>query len=202
MVIQLTTYWLPILAIVLAVLALIPYGLECFLYTRHRPRYSLEVASVQRWPSPGDDKLILGFELRLSLRESSKPIVLTRVSIGFPWYIAEPIAHPQYEGAPDWIQRSQQVMLTPRFGTSPVESGLRLILYQGEMLLTPPKPGTLAVWPLAFRVQAGVTELALEAVMRSEVDRAALGFWSIFYHASDYVTRQSISAVLTAKRTN
>ncbi|MBA7606818.1 hypothetical protein ES703_13968 [subsurface metagenome] len=200
MALQSVMYWLPIVAIVLAVLALVPYGLECFLYVRRRPRYNVEVASVRRWPSNGD-KMILGFELRLSLRESSKPAVLTRVSIGFPWHIAQPIAHPQYEEAPEWIRRSQQAMLTPRMGTTPVESGLRLILYEGEMLLTPPKPAALAVWPLAFRVEAGINMLTLDAVMRSEADRVALGFWSIFYHASEYVAHQSICVAVPTETT-
>ena len=194
------TFWLSIVALAVALLAMIPYGLECYFYARHRPRYNVEVASVRIWPSDGD-KSILGFELRLSLCESSRPAVLRRVSIGFPWHLAMPVAHPQYEEAPEWIRRSQQALLIPRPGASPTESGLRLILHEGEMLLMPPKPATLAVWALAFQVESTIHILTLDVVMRSEVDRAALGFWSIFYHASGYVSRQSISAALPTQTT-
>jgi hypothetical protein len=186
---------LAICAIVLAGLALIPYALETYLYFRHKPRFDIKVTSVQKRSPSDDDKAILEFELLLSLQESSKPIVLKRVSLGFPRDKAEPVVHSQYEGAPEGMRYGVQDMMTPQLVASPTESGLRLILHEGELALIPPKLGTLAMYPLAFRVEADLDVLNLDATMRSEIDRTVLGFWSIFYHTSVYVTHKSIPVI-------
>jgi hypothetical protein len=171
---------LSFIAIFLAVLALIPFALEIWLWNRAKPRLSAKISLVNCTFDVGANKMDVTFLLKLN---RGYPAYVRDLQLILPWE-AEPYKHPNSD-----VDYKQEMYLDGSPGTRVKISGRSrtgkiLVLGGLSLPLRTQVPYGIGHF-IAFHIPKDkISKLELFAAM--EIDEAKLGFWAIFYHTRRY----------------
>lgn len=167
---------LSILAIIVAILAIIPYGIEIWLRFHGKPKLLVTVHSVEVQQDNNTPDADLRFLLNIKLSKGY-PIFFHNVQLILP-FGAKPYKHPSSSVTfqPSiWMEGTMRTTLVLDIPYYPVNPKLHSVTSKHNLgyliaLVTPTKDHNV--------------DFALFAEM--EIDEARLDFWSIFYHARRY----------------
>ena len=162
---------LSILAIVLAILAIIPYALEIWFRHRGKPKLLTTVHSVEVKQSNSTSNADLRFWLNIKLSKGY-PAYFRNLQLILP-FGAKPYKHP-----------SSSATFQPSIWMEGREPGVGLVLDVLPFHSLTSKHNLGYLIALVTPTKNGNVVFALFAEM--EIDEARLGFWSVFYHARCY----------------
>jgi hypothetical protein len=161
---------LGILAIVLATLALVPYGLEIWLWYYRKPRLLARVLSQEFTVDSNTNEVDVRFWLYVKLKR------------GYPAYVRDLQVILPLEAKSYQHPASNEVFLQKAYLEG---SGIRQALILGASH-RPISSKYTEVHMIAFRVPEENFNSNIGLVAAMEIDEAKLGFWTIFYHTRHY----------------
>jgi hypothetical protein len=161
---------LGILAIVLATLALIPYGLEIWLWHHRKPRLSARVLSQEFNVDSTTHEVDIRFWLYVGLKQ------------GFPAYVRDLQVIIPLEAKPYQHPASNEVFQQKAYLDG---SGIGQALIIGASH-RPISSKYSECHLIAFRVPEENFISSIDLVVVMEIDETKLGFWAIFYHTRRY----------------
>jgi len=175
------TVLLSILAILLAMLALVPYGLEIYFYFTKKPKFRIQIAN-KKLSKRGKEKV---FDFWLGIQPKNVSLLINRVVLSLPFEIKP-------EQSPGSTRNIE--IIPPLEGT---EFGPTLLLEYGEAHYHP-KSGKAYMIRTVFHKK--VDSIKATLIVESEVDVLKLGFWSIFYRTRRYRKQKVINIKIDSKR--
>lgn len=167
----------------LAIVALIPYGLEIWFYCHKKPRFQIQIANKN--VSKRDKKVIFDFWLGVQCKNSS--LILKKVFLSFQTISFKLEKYPGYT-------KNIGLIISQIEGT---EFGPTLVLEnQGDYYKS--KSGT--VYMIRIVLEENLDLIKTTLTIESEIDYLGLGFWSIFYRTREYRHQKSINIRLDKVR--
>ncbi len=170
---------LTILAILLAILALIPYCLEIWFYCRKKPRFKIQIAN-KKISKRGKETI---FDFWLGIQPKNVSLILKKVFLSFP---AISFKLEKYPG----FTRDVGISLNPLEGTG---FGPTLIL-DNEGNSYNSKSGI--IYTVRIVLEENIDPIKTTLTIESEIDYLKLGFWFIFYRSREYRSQKKINVKL------
>ncbi len=177
---------LSILAIVLAILAIIPYALEIWFRCRGKPKLLATVHSVEVKQSNSTSNADLRFWLNIKLKKNH-PIFFRNLQLLLP-FGAKPYQHPN-------SSVTFQLSRLSNIFTEGLEPRLALVLdaldnsYWDKLSIKLDLERRQVLdycYLIALDTPTKNHNVDFALFAEMEIDEARLGFWSVFYHARRY----------------
>ncbi len=173
---------LPVLAIILSILALMPYLFEILFYFMKKPRFKIQIAN-KKLTKRGKERI---FDFWLGIQSENVSILINKVILSLLLDM-KPLQHPD---------SSRKIMITPTM-IEGAEFGPTILLDEGELPCLP-KSGNVYLIRIVIGKKLELVNATL--MIESEVDSLKLGFWSIFYNARRYRKQKELKIKTNSER--